>query len=381
MEARRVARPGWLLFALLGLSSACLAEQVPAPGSAPTGTEAPFLEVSPAFGPTGNAGEGSVTNASAPKFVPDALVEPIGAEPIAFEEPSWLDVAGESLVGPLRRDLWRPLGIETFFSEGWDEQYAPAPHDTPHQTWINSADGGFYRLYVASFSYAADVPGPGSGDAYDGTFILFTPLSRRFELGWFFPFVTTSPSAAGTQVNAGDLTIAPRFLLEDRKNFTVTTNLFIRTPTGSPENGNGVTSFSPDVEFWWTEPSTHWVVRGGVGITVPLEYTGVKGAMIAANPWTGFNVSPGAFQSFDARLAVGKHLTGGDDPTISHLVVYLASNLHTQIDGGHSTYFSVTPGFRFHMGNEWYFLGGLEVPLAGPLPFSVQPIFQLIKNF
>lgn len=297
------------------------------------------------------------------------------------EASSWYDVAGRSLTGTLRPDLWRPLELETFFTDGWDEQYAAAPHETPHQTWINSADGGFYRLYVTSFNYAAGVSGGGSGNVYEGEFFLFSPLSRRFELGWFFPFVTSTPSASGAQTNSGDLTIAPRFLLEERKNFAATANLFIRTPTGNAMNGQGVTSFSPDVEFWWTEPTQHWVARGALGVTVPLEYSGAKADLLAANPWTGFNASPGAFRSFDARLAIGRHLTPGDDPTISHLVVYVASNLHTQLGGGNNTYFSLTPGFRFHLGKDWYLLGGVEVPLVGPLPFRVQPIAQLIKNF
>ncbi|MCY2966866.1 MAG: hypothetical protein NT069_25085 [Planctomycetota bacterium] len=297
------------------------------------------------------------------------------------ETSSWSDVAVNSLVGPLRTDLWRPLEWETFFTDGWDEQYAPAPHETPHQGWITNADSGFYRVYVASFAYAAGVPGAGSGKVYNGAAFLYTPLNRRFELGWFFPFVTSTPSPSGAQTNVGDLTIAPRFLLEERKNFSVTANVYIRTPTGNAVNGQGVTSYSPDIEFWWTEPTQHWVLRGGVGVTVPVEYSGEKADLLAANPWTGFNASPGAFKSFDARLAVGRHLTAGDDPTFSHLVVNCAWNLHTQLEGGNNTYFSVAPGFRFQFSKDWYLLGGVEVPLVGPLPFSYQPLVQVIKAF
>ena len=294
-----------------------------------------------------------------------------------------VDVALESVFGPLRPEAWRPLGLGTLFSEGWDEPYAPAPGDAPRQTWINNADGAFYRLFVFSFNYARGLPG--GGDAYGGDFFLFTPLSRRFELGWFVPFVASAPDAArapagGAWTDFGDLTIAPRILLAEDRRYTVTTNLFVRLPTGNARNGEGAASLSPDVEFW-ANPVDRWVVRGGVGVTTPTNETPTKRRLQALNPWTGFNASPASFTSFDARLAAGRYLTAADARFFKNLVVYAAANLHTEVSGGNATYFSLTPGFRFGVGNEWYFLAGLEVPLVGPLPFETQPIFQVIKNF
>ncbi|WP_406698857.1 hypothetical protein V5E97_08225 [Singulisphaera sp. Ch08] len=300
------------------------------------------------------------------------------------EEPrSYLETAGASLFGPLRPGSWRPLGVGSLLSEGWNEPYAPAPGDAPRQTWVNNADGAFYRLFVFSFSYARDLPG--GGDAYNGNYFLFTPLSRRFELGWFVPFVTSAPDAArptgaGNRTDFGDLTIAPRVLLAEDRRYTVTSNLFVRLPTGNARNGNGAASLSPDLEFW-ANPFDRWVVRGGVGVTVPTNYSSAAATLQRDNPWTGFNASPSPFTSFDARLAVGHYITPADARFFKNFVYYAAANLHTELGGGDSTYFSITPGFRFGLGNEWYVLGGLEVPLVGPMPFETQTIFQLIKNF
>ncbi|AMV38461.1 hypothetical protein [Planctomyces sp. SH-PL62] len=294
------------------------------------------------------------------------------------------EVIRESLFGPLRPERWRPLGLSTLFSEGWDEPYAPAPGDAPRQTWINNADGAFYRLYVASFGFARGAP-PAGGNAYNGSFFLFTPLSRRFELGWFVPFVMSAPDALKPSGRAnwtdfGDLTIAPRVLLAEDRRYTVTSNLFVRLPTGNARNGNGVASLSPDVEFW-ANPVERWVVRGGLGVTVPTNSTPTSSRLLAANPWMGFNASPGGFTSFDARLAIGRYLTPGGDHLFNNFVPYLAANLHTELSGGNNTYFSLTPGYRFGLGKDWYALGGLEVPLVGPLAFQTQTIFQFIKNF
>lgn len=293
------------------------------------------------------------------------------------------EVIGASLFGPLRPESWRPLGMNTLFSEGWNEPYAPAPGDAPRQTWINNADGAFYRLYVASFSFARNVPG--GGNVYNGSYFLFTPLSRRLELGWFVPFVTSAPDACPGSggsywTDFGDLTIAPRLLVAEDRRYTVTANLFVRTPTGNARNGNGVASLSPDLEFW-ANPVERWVIRGGFGLTVPTNKTEASSRLLAVEPWSGFNASPGPFASIDARLAVGRYLTPADARYFSNFVPYLAANLHTEISGGNSTYFTLTPGFRFGLGNDWYALAGLEVPVVGPLPFATQTIAQLIKNF
>ncbi len=296
---------------------------------------------------------------------------------------SLLDVAGTSLLGPLRPEAWRPLGVDTLFSEGWDEPYAPTPGDAPRQTWINNADGAFYRLFVFSFAYARDLPG--GGDAYNGAYFLFTPLSRRFELGWFVAFVTSAPDAStpfnsANRTDFGDLTIAPRVLLAEERHYTLTSNLFVRIPTGDARNGNGAASLSPDLEFW-ANPAGRWVVRGGLGVTVPTNYAPASAALQRDNPWTGFNAAPSPFTSLDVRLAIGHYLTPAEAPIFKNFVYYVAANLHTELSGGNWTYFSLTPGFRFGLGREWYILGGLEIPLAGPMPFETQTIFQLIKNF
>lgn len=331
---------------------------------------------------------------SPPLFAPgETIDDPVVTPPQVLMDPfrreSFADVIGQSLFGPLRSERWRPLGLAGFLSEGWDEAYAPVPamdgtsRIAPRQTWINNADGAFYRLFVFSFGFARGLPG--NADLYNGSYFMFTPLSRRFEIGWFFPFVVSAPNALGKSptnyyTGVGDLTIAPRFLLAEDKRYSVTSNLFVRVPTGNGLNGNGVASLSPDLEFW-ANPFGGWVFRGGAGVTTPTNLTPAKIALLSGNPWTGFNASPSTFTSFDARFAVGKYITAPDARFLPNLVVDLAANLHTAISGGNATYFSLTPGFRFGIGNEWYLLGGVEVPLVGPLPFQTQTIFQIIKNF
>jgi len=293
-----------------------------------------------------------------------------------------LELWRESLIGPLETECWTPLRVSEFFSDGWDRPYDSIDHRVPRQTWINSADGAFYRLAVISGTWAQGTTEV--SDTANGSLFLFTPFNRRFEIGWFLPFSLIAPNpaspATSTTRGTGDLTVAARFLLAEDKTYSLTANCYVRCPTGSPETGNGVTSLSPDIEFW-THPMGRWVVRGGVGVTVPTNLTAASLPLLEENPWTGFNLSPGPFSSFDARLAAGYYMTPSDAPVLKHLCGTLATNFHTQLSGGNSSYFSITPGMRTGVGRDWYLLAGFEVPLIGPLPFSNQAIVQAIKNF
>ena len=108
--------------------------------------------------------------------VVDPASSPSEVDAQARVDSSISEVIADSLIGPLRPELWRPLGFMGLLSEGWDESYAPAPGDAPRQTWINNADGAFYRLFVFSFSFARGLPG--NANAYNGSYSLFTPFSR-----------------------------------------------------------------------------------------------------------------------------------------------------------------------------------------------------------
>ena len=325
----------------------------------------------------------SAVRAAAMYVVALAAMQVRGAATVDCPPPDTrLKLWRESVFGSLDTECWTPLGIEDFFSDGWDRPYDSIDHTNPRQTWINSADGAFYRLAVISGAWAQ-----GTRDVVDtanGSVFLFTPFNRRFEVGWFLPFTLIAPDprspATASARGTGDLTVAPRFLLAEDKEYSLTANCYVRCPTGSTLTGNGVASLSPDVEFW-ANPTGRWVVRGGVGVTVPTNLTAASLPALEVNPWTGFNLSPGPFSSFDARWAGGVYLTPSDAPVFKHLCATVSTNLHTRLAGGTTTYFSVTPGMRTGVGGDWYLLAGLEVPLVGPLPFTNQVIVQAIRNF
>lgn len=317
------------------------------------GQPAPFGEVS--FGAPEVAG-----------IAPPAPTQPVRVEM------SVLDTISDSLFGDVYAEgRWRPLTLDTFFSEGWLEPWAGAPAGgegtTPRHGWLGAFDGVFYRLWFATFAQGLNMNTPQGGQSYLGDFNIFLPLSRRFEIHLTAPFLTSNGTAdpgRGYQNAFGDLTIAPRFLLSESVRTTQIFHLAVRVPTGLPGNGGGVMALAPRYEFW-TNPFGSWVARGSAGVFVPLN----QGA-------------DGVPTSFVGGLAIGRHFRPHDVP-FGDLVVYGASSFSVPLDGTapEKTVVTVGPGYRFHLGRDYYFLNYWGVPVVGPKPFDLDMQFALLKVF
>ena len=285
---------------------------------------------------------------------------------------SMFDVMGESLTGDVYAESagWRELSLGSLFSEGWNEPWASPPAGeggAPRQGWLNAYDGVFYRLGIATFNFADDFNQ--NGKQYAGGLTLYTPFNRRFELRTDIPSVVSN-KGTGTnyEVSFGDLQFTPRLLLSETRNFTQSFNVTLRVPTGKVDNGTGVAAVTPDYEFW----ANVWrglVLRGGVGVFVP--YGGQSRNEV------------GARTTFISNLAVGYYFTAHDRIPFGDLVGYVSSNLSqlTEGPGSKTTTVTLTPGFRTHLGADWYLLGGVDVPVTEPEPFNYQLLTGIMKVF
>jgi hypothetical protein len=282
------------------------------------------------------------------------------------------DTAIDSLFGDVYAEgRWRPLSLGTFFSEGWFEPWAGAPAGrdglTPRHGWLGAFDGVFYRLWLTTFGYNNNINTSFGGNRYLGTYSVFLPFSRRFEVLFDVPFVVsngTKDPTRGYTSRFGDLTVTPRFLLSETAATSQVFALGIRTPTGTPGTANGIMALTPRYEFW-TNPGGPWVVRGSSGLFVPMN----KGE----NP---------AQTSVVGGLAVGRYFRPHDVP-FGDLVFYCESNYVVPLDGGASRFTTVTvgPGTRFHIANNYFFLADLDFPLTGNRPDHFTLQVALLKVF
>jgi hypothetical protein len=306
--------------------------------------------------------------------------------PPARIETGPLDVICESILGAAREEARRPLGLSTFFAEGWDEPYVKSPDGTdgaPKQNWFGSADVIFSRLDSLNFFYTNGMtthtglmlsPFPWSpvkpttnGKEYWASYNIYLPLNQRLELLVVVPFVasnTTSP-AAHYVGDFGDLTISERFGLVEQRDFSMLASLTERTPTGQTVNGNDINFITPALEFWWNF-APKWVLRGGTGINIDTGRTS-------------------ATDTYFSSLAIGRYLTTRDARIFKELVAHVAVSTMSDVLGrkGHITDVYIAPGLRFGLdrNEKWFVLGAVQVPVSGPHPYAFQPNLALSRNY
>ncbi len=295
---------------------------------------------------------------------------PGGAQETASKD-GVLGAIAKSLTGDVYAEpsKWRELSLSNFFTEGWEEAWVSPPAGgggAPRQGWLNSFDGVFYRLGVATYGHAHDFLE--NGNQNSGLLQFYLPFNQRFEFRLDIPVAVSNRGATGTdyETNFGDLQIVPRFLLSETRDVTQSFNVAFRVPTGSTANVNGVAAITPTYEVW----ANWWqglVLRGGAGFFVPYGHQSIDEVGVRA--------------SFIANFAAGYYFTPHDATPFGDLVFYLSTNLAQTIDGPSKNTVTLTPGFRTHLGQNWYLLGGVEVPVTSNKPFDYQVLGALMKVF
>lgn len=308
-----------------------------------------------------------------PSYAPTRPAEvPVAAAPVERDY-TFGEVISESMFGDVYAEpsRWQELGYGNLFSKGWNKPWASPPTGgggAPRMGWLNAADGVFYRLSLAIFSWQH---GPGSyTDGYSGTLTSYTPLSARMEIRTDIGLTSNrGPTGTGnSQTNFSDFVITPRFLLSESKEQTQSLDIGFRTPTGNSYNGQGVASINPQYNFW----TNYWkglVIRGGLGFNVP---------------YSGEIARAGARSTFNANLAAGWYFTDHDAAPFGDLVVYVANNLTQVIDNrgpNSTTTFSMGPGFRDHLGGNWYLLGAVDIAVTHPKTYDYQVQGAIMKVY
>jgi hypothetical protein len=296
-----------------------------------------------------------------------------GATPGAARvEMGIFDTITESIFGRPDPDSWRPLPFSTFLSEGWSEAWVPSPRGSggaPRQGWINAVAGNLYRLSFLTFAQGFNRPP--KGDAYLGSYTLMTPLSRRLMLITNIPFVLRNSADSGLPIinppgltvptsrshtGFGDLSLTPRVLLHQTKDFSLTAELAVLTPTGHRPLA-GKTALTPAVGFW-NSFADGWVIRGGVG---------------------DLNPTRGGGNTLISQLAIGQTLTDHDVPLVGDFTYYLSTVVNTPLSRGDQTSVTLTPGLCTHLGRDWYFLAGLPTPTTKQRVADLGVILWFVK--
>lgn len=289
--------------------------------------------------------------------------------PDDFGQQSPFAVAMESIFGEADSKNWRPLSFQTFLREGWNEPFVFTPRSTsgaPRQAWVNSFDGGMYRSWLNAFGYRQNVAG--NGDSYFADWTAFIPLNRRLNLQLDVPYVKTNKAGVQNQylTQFGDLNLTARLLLSESRDTTILAAASTSIPTGQTATAGGTTQLGYGLQFWHSM-NCRWVVRGGINAVVPV------------------NERPAGIRtSGNVNFAIGKYITEPGTPIFGDMVVYTSTNFISTLDntGPNNSFFSITPGYRAEISNNWYHMAGVEIPMiGGPSHYNIGMQFWLLKVY
>ena len=208
-----------------------------------------------------------------------------------------------------------------------------------------------------------------------GSYTLLTPLNRRLSIVTSIPFVLHNNVDSGLPINDpsfrprgptsqnqtgfGDITITPRALLHETKDFSLTAEVAVVTPTGTQPLAGATTTLIPAVSFW-NNIAGGVVIRGSIGVAFPTDGSGDESI---------------------GQLAVGQTVTDHDVPVFGDFTYYLATVVNTPLTNADQTRVTLTPGIRTHLGNDWYFLAGLPTPVTKQRVADLGLICWLMKSW
>jgi hypothetical protein len=260
---------------------------------------------------------------------------------------------------------WTPLCCNTFFSEDWLVPHiAPpsGPGGSLRQGWVGVPDAFFNRQIVGIYNYARGANG--APNEQTGAFLIESPISRRWDVGFIVPFVDNlQGNGRSSTTGFGDVTIENRLLLHETADLTVSLNFNIRTPTGDATIGDHRTILIPYLAFY-KDLCRGWSVRGAAGIEDPVN--GPNGQRINT-----------LFQS----LGVGQTITPHDVKLFGDFTYYVCANVREHLNTSTNVFMSITPGIRTHLGRDWFLLFGVDIPVTANAGFRERFNVILVKGF
>ena len=275
------------------------------------------------------------------------------------------DTLRQSMFGkPDPDQKWTPLRAGTLLTEGWFDAWIPPP-DGPggsvRQGWINANDAFFNRNVVGVYTTARGNNGNASEQV--GSVIYETPITRRYMFGIVAPVADALQGPGGSTTQFGDILIENRFIVDETPDHTLSFNLNVRTPTGERSGGNSRTVLIPYLALY-QDLGLGFAIHGGAGAESVVDDRPDRREA-----------------TLFATFGLGQTLTKHEVPFFGDFTYYLSTVVRQDVSGMNTTYTSLTPGVRTHLGRNWFLLAGVEVPVVGPQPFHERWIFVLVKGY
>ena len=242
------------------------------------------------------------------------------------------------------------LTFGNFFSYGWQagfKEYEQGPDDAARHRLLRIQPATWEReiRLIDIYSFETNEEERARQDV---AMELALPVSRRFLIEFEYS-VNEIRSNGSSSFNSGDFRVAPKVMLYETHDNSLSSGLIIRTPTGSQSVGAHRTSLTPYLA-WWTDLGQRVGVHTYFGTDLPLGGWGPD--------------RPEAFVQYS--IAPAKTVTSRDTPFFGRLTIFAEFNGTTQVGGiDPQTTVTALPGVRWLLFNDFWVATGYEFSLTG----------------
>ncbi|MEW6657286.1 MAG: hypothetical protein AB1424_01370 [Thermodesulfobacteriota bacterium] len=244
----------------------------------------------------------------------------------------------------------RDLTLGNFFSYGWKEGWAEpeeGPNDAPRFRLLRIQRAFWERELRGFYNFTFRAKKKGA-DEQEGEFELELPISRRFLIEFEWGVGGERPSSETWKGGVGDLNVIPEVMLAETRGLSLSSGLFIRTPTGRHAVGSGRTSLTPYLALW--KDLGHRI--------------GLHTFLGSAFPLGGFGGdAPTAV--FQYAIAPAVTVTPKATPFLGNLTFFLELNGETEFkQKNNPTTVTLLPGTRWLVMKDVWVAGGYEFPIT-----------------
>ncbi len=271
-----------------------------------------------------------------------------------------------------------PLYLMDLFSTGWDEDFTRRDSEgrAPDLALLRVQTNFMEREIRVNYFYENNINSKKQKNLDDVDYFIAYAFNRRFMLEVFgndqWVDGRNAPDSSGPTAR-----FVGRFQLVSLPESSYTFNF----QAVAPDEGIGQHQTTLSYGVAGFEDLTHRLGLYRVG----LYYSALF------DTFAGPGTAGARHDDVQYDVTIAKTLTRPETPLVGNFTVFLENFYQTDLDGSTSghTVVTLTPGVRFNLGKvqgvklglDNWLMFGVDVPVAGPIPYDAVYRFTYIKNF
>jgi hypothetical protein len=272
-----------------------------------------------------------------------------------------------------------PLYLSNFFTAGWDEDFTRRDSEgrAPDLALLRVQTNFMEREVRVNYAYTNDIHNKTQSNLTNWDTFIAYGFNRRFMLEAFGNYQWIDGRGKALDESGPTARLVGRVQLISTPSSSYSFNFQAISP--DPGLGQHQTTLSYGLAGF--EDLTSWPGLYRVGLYTSALF----------DSYAGPGPVGGRHSDVQYDVTIAKTFTPPETPLVGNFTLFLEAFAQTDLDGANSghTLASLTPGVRFNLGKvqgiklglDNWLMGGVDLPIVGPRPWSAIYRFTYIKNF